>query len=309
MLLLIIGIMMTVVLSGCADRAPAETIVVSEEISKQASGPQLRKGLQTILVMGLDKFERQNNPKGYLNHMQSDFMLLVVVDPANKTIEAVHINRDTMTKVTRLGVFGAEAGSFVEQIALAHTYGSGGSDSCLNSVKAVSNYLGGMKIDHYMTFTMASVPMINDMVGGVTVKIEDDFSQVDPTLINGQEQTLHGEQALHFVRIRKDVGEQTNIARMRRQRQYMNALYGKMVEAAKADENFIKNLTIQLSDTFMTDCSLSQLDALSKTMAECTLKPFLTIDGEAVVGEEFMEFYPDAQSVQAVVQQLFYEAE
>ena len=37
------------------------------------------------------------------------------------TAQILQLNRDTMTEITRLGVFGDEAGTFTGQLALAHT--------------------------------------------------------------------------------------------------------------------------------------------------------------------------------------------
>lgn len=311
-LFLVSFMLIVLVISGCSWTAPADVqseLATLSVIETEPEQPQklLRKGIQTILVMGLDEYERPEKPEGYMNGMLSDFLLLVVVDEANQKIEALHINRDTMTKVPRLGVFGDAAGSFTGQIALAHTYGSGGSDSCLNTVKAVSKFLGGVKIDHYMSFTMSSVGIINDMVGGVTVRINDDFSEVDPTMEIGQEITLKGDQALLYVRTRRDVGDQTNIGRMERQREYMHAMYQQVASTALQDENFVKNLVLKLSDSFMTDFTISQMEKLSQTMVNCSMSPFLTIAGEARVGERYMEFYPDPASVQSAVDQLFYE--
>lgn len=293
----------SVLFSGCGNPASAE---ITQAASTAPTTAAPRQGLETILVMGLDKYERPEKLEGYVNNTQSDFLLLVVVDQANQKIEALHINRDTMTEITRLGVFGGAAGKYTAQIALAHAYGSGGSDSALNAVKAVSNFLGGVKIDHYMTFTMDSVGIINDMVGGVTVLVEDDFSDYDPTLIQGQEITLSGDQALHFVRGRINVADGTNLNRMARQRQFMTGLYEKIMEAAAQDEAFLETLVKKLSDSFDTDMSVYQLDSLFATLSGCTLEPMLTIDGENALGE-FMEFYADPDSVQNVVQQLFYD--
>ncbi|MDY4754605.1 MAG: LCP family protein [Candidatus Faecousia sp.] len=263
-----------------------------------------RKNLETILVMGLDKNERSEMLEGYVNKTQSDFLLLLVIDQENRSINSLQINRDTMTEITRLGVFGGATGKYTAQIALAHAYGSGGSDSALNAVKAVSNFLGGVKIDHYMTFTMDSVALVNDMVGGVTVFIEDDFSEMDPSLVQGQEITLKGEQALHFVRGRTNVADGTNLNRMARQRQYMMGLYEKIMAAAAQDEAFPEKLVKKLADAFDTDLSVYQLDSLFDTLLECKMGEILTIEGENVRGE-FMEFYADPDSVAQAVQTLF----
>lgn len=302
-LFLVLVLMISVCFSGCGDTASAEiTQPASTVASMETTSP--RKDLETILVMGLDKNERSEMLEGYVNKTQSDFLLLLVIDQENRSINSLHINRDTMTEITRLGVFGGAAGKYTAQIALAHAYGSGGSDSALNAVKAVSNFLGGVKIDHYMTFTMDSVALVNDMVGGVTVFIEDDFSEMDPSLVQGQEITLKGEQALHFVRGRTNVADGTNLNRMARQRQYMMGLYEKIMAAAAQDEAFPEKLVKKLADAFDTDLSVYQLDSLFDTLLECKMGEILTIEGENVRGE-FMEFYADPDSVAQAVQTLF----
>lgn len=302
-LFLVLVLMISVCFSGCGDTASAEiTQPASTVASMETTSP--RKDLETILVMGLDKNERSEMLEGYVNKTQSDFLLLLVIDQENRSINSLHINRDTMTEITRLGVFGGATGKYTAQIALAHAYGSGGSDSALNAVKAVSNFLGGVKIDHYMTFTMDSVALVNDMVGGVTVFIEDDFSEMDPSLVQGQEITLKGEQALHFVRGRTNVADGTNLNRMARQRQYMMGLYEKIMAAAAQDEAFPEKLVKKLADAFDTDLSVYQLDSLFDTLLECKMGEILTIEGENVRGE-FMEFYADPDSVAQAVQTLF----
>ncbi len=302
-LFLLLVLAISVFFSGCGDTASAE-ITQATSASPETEASRQRQDLETILVMGLDKYERPEKLEGYVNNTQSDFMLLVVVDKENRSIRSLHINRDTMTTITRLGVFGGAAGKYTAQIALAHAYGSGGSDSALNAVKAVSNFLGGVKIDHYMTFTMDSVGIVNDMVGGVTVLVEDDFSEFDPTLVQGQEITLRGDQALHFVRGRTNVADGTNLNRMARQRQYMTKLFVQLLTQSAQDEAFLEKLVKKLSDSFDTDMSVYQLDSLFQVVSGCTMEPILTIDGEIVRGA-FMEFYADPDSVQNAVQQLF----
>lgn len=302
-LFLLLVLAISVFFSGCGDTASAE-ITQATSASPETEAPRQRQDLETILVMGLDKYERPEKLEGYVNNTQSDFMLLVVVDKENRSIRSLHINRDTMTTITRLGVFGGAAGKYTAQIALAHAYGSGGSDSALNAVKAVSNFLGGVKIDHYMTFTMDSVGIVNDMVGGVTVLVEDDFSELDPTLVQGQEITLRGDQALHFVRGRTNVADGTNLNRMARQRQYMTKLFDQLLTQSAQDEAFLEKLVKKLSDSFDTDMSVYQLDSLFQVVSGCTMEPILTIDGEIVRGA-FMEFYAAPDSVQNAVQQLF----
>ena len=66
------------------------------------------------------------------------------------------------------------------------------------------------------------------MVGGVTLTVTSDFSAIDPHLVEGETITLYGDQALTYVRSRYNIDDETNLARMARQRQYLAALEEKL---------------------------------------------------------------------------------
>ena len=266
-----------------------------------------KENLTTILVMGLDKYQAPVDAMGYLNDQQADFLMLVVIDRDAAVCDVLHLNRDTMTTVRRLGIGGGEAGKFQGQLALAHTYGSGGSDSCLNTVRAVSDLLKGVKIDHYLAVTMDGVGALNDLVGGVSVEVLDDMTAFDPALVQGQTVRLQGEQALLYVRSRGGLADSTNLHRMERQRQYLSALYEQLMEKMQADSSFLRNSLVKLTGCFQSDCTVNQLNDLGELLSKCTLNPFLTIDGEAVKGEEFMEYYVDSDDLDRTVRKLFFD--
>lgn len=302
LLLLISALLMIAAISGCGNSAPAES---SSEPTERAVYRDPQKGYTTVLVMGLDQYERPEKPDGYINGMQADFFILIVLDDVNQTVQTLHINRDTMATITRLGVFGDAAGKYQGQLALAHTYGSGGSDSCLNATRAVSQFLGGVRIDHYITLTMDSVAVINDMVGGVEVELGDEFAEYGITFPPGTKITLTGEQALMFVRNRRNVGDQSNVSRMERQRAYMDLLAGKLIAAQAKDSQFASKLLRKLGNSVVTDYAIQAFSDMTKKAASYERKPIMTIDGEAVVGERFMEFYADEASVRNAVETLF----
>ncbi|MCD8331087.1 MAG: LCP family protein, partial [Oscillospiraceae bacterium] len=131
---------------------------------------------------------------------QADFSLLLRGEDGGQSCTALQRNRDNMTQITRLAVTGEEVGTYTGQLALAHTHGSGGEDSCENTVKAVSGLLYGVEIDHYMSMTMDAVAVVNDLAGGVTLTVLSDMTSVDPDWTQGAQITLMGEQALLYVR-------------------------------------------------------------------------------------------------------------
>lgn len=290
-------------LTGCG-KVPAEPAATT---AATQAGPQFREDLTTILLMGLDKYERPEGKKGYTNQLQSDFLMLLVIDETAGTCQLLHLNRDTMAEIRILGIGGDAAGKFTGQLALAHTYGSGGSDSCLNAVKSVSKLLGGIPVDHYMSLTMDAVGTINDLVGGVTVTVLHDFGGDHPQLKKGEQVTLKGDLALTYVRSRMTTGDGSNQQRMERQQQYLEGLITKLMERNKQVPDFLKDCLLQTNDSFVSDMTVNQLEKLSAVMENCEVLPIQTIPGETKEGEEFVEFYPDPEALEAIVTTLFYE--
>lgn len=266
----------------------------------------LRDDLESYLVMGLDKFAGDEQAN-YLNNQQADFLLLFVFDKTAGECTTIQLNRDTMTEIRILGVTGQEAGSFTGQLALAHTYGSGQEDSCRNEVQAVSNLLYGVPIDHYLSLTMDGVALLNDMVGGVTVTVMDDFTGIDDTLVQGQEVTLTGQHALTYVRARGGLEDSTNLHRMERQRQYLGGLFEKLSQQVKSNSGFTMDALLKVNEYMVSDCTINQLSEFADKVSDYGIGEIRTIPGESVKGEEYMEYYVDEDALQALVMDVFYE--
>ena len=266
-----------------------------------------RDSIETVLIMGLDKFDEDiSGNEIYINSQQADFLMLMVLDHKNKTCEAVHINRDTMTEIQTLGVNGEYAGLMHGQIALAHAYGTGGADSCRNTVTAVSELMYGIKIDHYISVTMDAVSTLNDLAGGVTVNVLDDFTGIDDTLIKGKDVTLMGSQALKYVRARKGLEDSSNTNRMLRQQQYLTALYEKIDSCLNNDAGFGAKAVSAISPFMVTDSNVTELSEIIDDISDFGLKEILTIQGESVKGEAYMEYYVDDNSLRDIIMKVFY---
>jgi len=268
-----------------------------------------RLGITTVLLMGLDSMgEASSEPLySYNNDNQADFLMLLVIDKANKLCSAIQINRDTMADVNVLAIGGKQVGTVNEQIALAYTYGSGAKDSCRNTVKAVSSLLFGIDIDHYVAVTMNSVAKINDLVGGVAVTVNDDFTGIDDTLKKGETVTLLGEHALTYVRTRAGLEDSTNLARMERQHQYMKALYTKIVEHLDAEDSFTEDAVADLAEYTITDISVDYIDDLVNMITDYENGEIHTLKGTPTVNNGYMEFRIDTDSAKELLIRLAYE--
>ena len=265
----------------------------------------LNEDLETLLVLGLDKFGEISGDS-YNNDKQADFLMLFVIDNNTQTYKIIHLNRDSMVEMNVLGVAGDKIGTTVNQLALSHTYGNGKEVSCRNVANAVSGMLLGAEIDHYVSATMDAVSVYNDLLGGVTVEILDDFTVIDESLVMGETVTLNGDQALKYVRTRNGLDDPSNEHRMERQKQYLKAVYEKSRQIISNDNSFVSKAGLEMSKFIVSDCSVNKLETYMKKLSNYNLSSVLDIEGSTDMGEEFLEFYPDEASIKEAVINCFY---
>ena len=217
----------------------------------------------------------------------------------------LQLNRDSMVEMPVLGIGGKPAGTAFGQLALCYTYGSGLEDSCENAKDTISRLLYGLKIDYYVAMHMDAIPIFNDAVGGVTVEVTEDFSQVDASIPMGTV-TLRGNQAISFVRSRAGVGDQLNLSRIDRQQAYAQGF----VDAFKAKQakgtGFLLDAYEQASPYLITDCSVATVKAMVERYGGYKLERILTPPGENVRGEKYYEFHIDEKALDAMILDLFY---
>lgn len=263
--------------------------------------------VETYLLVGTDNDDSAGSElavKRFYNHTQADFIVLLAVDEDSKKVSAIQINRDTMTDVPWLDVLGRYGGTAFRQIALAYNSGSGGTDSLKNTADAVSRLLFGIPVDHSAAFTMTGINTLNELVGGVTVYVEDDLTPVDGALQKGSTVTLHGEQAEHFLRARMALADDTNLARMRRHREYINSFAQSAKEAMNSDPQIFVNAAEALSPYMVTEMTADELLHLADCVQKYGISGIRYAEGELKIGE-FYEFYPDMENLWSIVSEVF----
>ena len=282
-----------------------ENTYVSKTITRDGVDYFPRQDITTVLVMGIDQYGPVEDSGAYSNTGAADMVMLLIFDEKNQVCNVVHLNRDTMLEMPVLGIGGKQAGTYFGQLALAHTYGSGLKDSCENTRRTVSNFLYGITIDYYVAMHMDAISILNDAVGGVTVNVTADFSQVDPTITMG-EMTLMGEQAIHFVRTRKDVGDQLNLSRIERQKEYIDGFADAFRAKQATDTEFIVKAYEEAAPYLVSDCSVNTITGMINRYGEFAVAEVVTPEGENVMGEEYFEFYVDEEALDALILRLFY---
>lgn len=268
-----------------------------------------KPAITTLLIAGIDKTEEgsKNVTAKYRSGGQADFLMLIAIDHTDKKIHQLQIDRDTMTDVDILGVFGNEIGTRILQICLAHSFGKTPEDNAKYTMRAVQNLLGGAEIEGYYIMNYSAVPVLNDALGGVTVKVAFDMTNVNPAWTKGSTVTLHGEEAEEFVRARMSVGAGTNEERMVRQNEFLQNAVKLMNKKMSADLGFGEALLGQLKELATTNFSQKRLtEELSKAYAYEVL-PIDHPEGEYMIGEDgFMEFHmKEGAAVEWVLEHLY----
>ncbi len=268
----------------------------------------LKRNLTALLLIGTDNYvddAKQLDIESYYNLNLADFLVVLVFDHAARTVTPVQICRDTMCEVPWISVNGITDGTEFEQITFAHTYGSGKEDSCVNTLTAVSSLLYSAPVDHFFAFTMDAVPVLNDLVGGVRVRLTEDLPVLGPEYVRGAEILLKGQSALQFVRYRDIELLDSNISRMGRHREYLEA-FSQAAKDALAENADLAADAFRAAEPFLcTDLSVENISDITRWLQEYRLEPTLTPEGEYVMGEEFAEFYVDEVSLWDCVRTAF----
>lgn len=272
----------------------------AKEISSQEEIKTINTNIETVLVVGLDKYSEQiNTDSTNVNDQLADFNLLLVLDKLHHTVTPIMINRDTICEYDEFAIGGAKAGTAKGQLALSHTSGTGKEDSLINTKNAISNLFNGIKIDYYLQFTMDAVAIVNDCLGGVEVVVMDDFTGVDDSLKQGETVLLVGEHSLNYVRSRKGLDNPTNIDRMSRQNQYLHGLYEKACIEYRNDSSVFSNVLKKVGDCLISNCSIYDISDLLRDITDYELQSVIIPSGESRQGD-YMEFYIDEESIKKV---------
>ncbi len=260
------------------------------------------ENVESILILGIDREEEGSDERQ--NSQQADFLAIVVINKESESYRILHLNRDTMTEIPQTDEFGEVYGHFTGQLTLAHTYGADDKVRCRNTINTVENLLYGIDIDHYISMTMDAVPILNDSIGGVTVRLLDDFTNLDPSYVKDAEVTLMGDDALVYVQERGALEDSSNLKRMERQEQYISALLDKM---SNFDIDNTTETMMKVNEYLVSDCTIDQLSRLIERIGSYTYGGTVDLEGEAVKGSRFMEYYVDDQVIQAAVVEMFYK--
>ena len=188
------------------------------------------------LILGVDT---RANDRG-----RSDTMIVLSVNPAQKSVLMFNIPRDTRTSIVGCGT----------EDKINHAYAFGGVNM---SVQTVEQFLG-VPMDYYLKVDMEGFARVIDLVGGVDVEnpfaFEYEGYQFDKGTIH-----LDGASALGFSRMRYD-DPKGDLGRNDRQREIIKQVLKSTVQVSTVFQ--LESLLGEVSEHVKTDVSFDEMKSM-----------------------------------------------
>lgn len=193
-----------------------------------------------VLLIGSDASAEQDGRASITDKGNTDAMIMVSIDKVNETIKLVSFMRDSYTYMDQF-----------DRYAKLNAACSNGGPAYL--VETIENDYK-IEIDGYVLVDFDSFTQVIDILGGVTVDVPAyvipymngairEVKGTEITNTKGGTMTLDGKQALAFSRIRYSDAD-GDISRVARQRQVINALIDKCLNASLSEINEVADVIL-----------------------------------------------------------------
>ena len=220
-----------------SDEEASKLAQADSSIKSNSSKIRYSDDVYNILLMGID-YGSKRFPYG-----RSDAMILLSINKSQKTIKLVSLSRAAYAAIDGY-----------KNTRLSHAHGYGGAPLAIDTIE--KNYK--IRIDRYVSVGFDSFKKVIDAFGGVSINL----TAVEQQVLNGAfpgkfpsagANTLDGEQALAYARLRETDNDRT---RTGRQRNVLMALAEKAKSMSVSDAIGILNTILPLVRTNFTKTEL-----------------------------------------------------
>ena len=205
------------------------------------------------LIMGTDSSEERRESGAYGDTFRSDSMILARIDPRQKTVALVSIERDTYVNIEGYGPNKLNASAAF-----------GGAPLVVSTVSTFA----GVPISHYASIDFDGFKDVVDALGGIEVDVPMEIDDADAGgHVDAGLQTLNGEQALILCRARNAYEEAGysggDFYRAANQRMVIGAIAKKLMES---DPATMATSIATLCDYVTTDMSVTDIVSVANSM-------------------------------------------
>ncbi|MFE7897786.1 LCP family protein [Streptomyces sp. NPDC057424] len=227
----------------------------------------LSPGAKNILVVGSDSRDGDNAKYGKgLTTMQSDTLMVLHIAANREWAAVVSLPRDSWLQIPACDR-GNGTTSAPHHFKINEAFAIGGATGDIGSAAACTiktiEQNTGLRIDHFLSVDFQGFKGMVDALDGLEVcpkqAIHDTKAHLD---LEAGCQTVKGEQALGYVRTRYSVGDGSDIGRIGRQQEFMQALATKAQDKLTSPGDlysFLESVTKSLT----TDEDLAGIKSLT----------------------------------------------
>ena len=289
-----------------------ESVYVYQEGDVNYNGQMYRynKDMLTILILGIDSNDpvpEVNENTNYLKGGQSDAIFLFTMNPHDKTISVVAVNRNTMTDIDMYDKDNNYVKTVKAQLCVQHGYGDGNELSCERAEKTVSELLYNLPIHGYVSMRLGAIWRLNEAVGGVEVTLPFDVPEINQSA--GATVRLYGQDAFYFLKYRSLDKFNSASERLEKDKIYLKAFMKQVFESTKSDISYPVKLYQIASSYIVTDISVDEMSYLASELLGYDIEgvKMYSVPGETVMGEKFEEFYVNEVQLKEMLLDVFYE--
>lgn len=185
-----------------------------------------------LLLLGSDSRDGENaNVGGFgaFEGMRADTTLLVQIPADRSSLTVVSIPRDTLVDIPSCTRPDGTTSAPQSQAMFNSAFSTGSANTSLPHGAACTirtvEALTGVLIDDFVVVDFAGFINLIDALDGVPMEVEEAIHDVDAGLdLEAGCQILHGHDALGYARVRKTVGDGSDISRIGRQQDLLMAI-------------------------------------------------------------------------------------
>ncbi|WP_323379934.1 LCP family protein, partial [Streptomyces alkaliphilus] len=208
--------------------------VQSADVDDKIGGDRpddLAPDAETILLIGSDSREGTGGAYGNVDGMNSDTMMVVHIAENREWATVVSLPRDSWVEVPACELGNGEVSEpYFGKLNSAYSTGGMSGDVEYATACAIRTveHNAGLRMDHFITIDFNGFSGMVDALGGVDMCIEAPIDDPKAHLrLDAGCQSLNGDEALGYVRARYSLGDGSDLSRINRQQEFMQALVAK----------------------------------------------------------------------------------
>ncbi|MBS4536641.1 LCP family protein [Clostridium sp. D2Q-14] len=207
-----------------------EDLGIDEDLEKELN--EKNSDVKNIALFGIDQ-EEESKERG-----RSDAIMILTVDDKHNKLKLSSIMRDSYVNIDGKG-----------QDKINHAYAYGGPELAIKTINQNFN----LNIKDYATVNFSTLPKIIDVVGGIEIDIKD-YEVSRAGVSNAGLQTLNGEQALKYSRIR--YAGNGDFERTERQRTVLMSLFDKVKSRSLSSNITLANEILPMVKTNLSNSKI-----------------------------------------------------